>query len=178
MSAANADDGSTTPFYVGAGIGHVSVDRGGISLSSANGGYINGTGTAVSVEGGYYFTDHFGVELGYHDYGKPTAYFQPGISTLNKCPASFSCPQVSGMTAELLGSVELVPLVDGVLRLGVLEWNVGSPGSMLIGKTSGNAFIYGVGVRRHLDDGVSLDITYERSNFTTEETRIGVSYSF
>ena len=177
VDAARADDDSTTPFYVGAGIGHVSVDRGSVSLSGANSGYINGTGTAVSVLGGYYITDNFGVELGYHDYGKPTAYFQSGITPI-RCGASFSCPQVSGVTAILLGKVELVPQVDGILRLGLLEWNVGSPGSTLLNKTSGNAFIYGVGVRRRFDYGFNLDITYERSNFTTEETRIGISYSF
>jgi len=177
VSSARADEGSTAPFYVGTGIGHVSVDRGSVSLSGANSGGINGTGTALSLLGGYYFTDNFGVELGYHDYGKPTAFLQSGI-TVTECPASFSCPQISGVSAMLLGKLELVPQVDGILRVGVLEWNVGSPGSSLLTKTSGNAFIYGVGARRRLDYGLSIEITYERSNFTTEETRIGVSYSF
>jgi len=177
VGLARADDDPATPFYVGAGIGHVSVDRGSISLSGANSGYINGTGTAVSVLGGYYFTDNLGVELGYHDYGKPSAFFQSGF-TPTKCGVSFSCPQVSGVTAMLLGKVELVPQVDGILRLGMLEWNVGSPGGTLLGKTSGNAFIYGVGARRRFDYGLSIEVTYERSNFTTEETRLGVSYSF
>src|SRR5882724_7552212 len=173
MGAARADDASTTPFYVGAGIGHVSVDRGSVALGGANGGYINGTGTAVSVLGGYYFTDNFGVELGYHGYGKPTAYLQSG-AILTRCGTGFSCPQVSGVSAMLLGKMELVPQVDGIVRFGILEWNVGSPGSTLIDKTSGSAFIYGVGLRRRFDYGFNVDITYERSNFTTEETRIGI----
>src|SRR5579885_2459217 len=49
--AAQAD--SDTPFYVGEAAGHVSVDRGSISLSAVNNGGINGTGTAAAVLLGY-----------------------------------------------------------------------------------------------------------------------------
>jgi opacity protein-like surface antigen len=170
------DDSSQTPFYIGADIGHVSVDHGSISFNGGQGGYINGTGTAESFLGGYFFTDNFGLELGYHDYGSPTAYMQSGI--FDRCPDSFSCPKVTAVTAEVLGSLEVAPQLDGILRLGLQDWNVGSPGETLLSKTSGEAFIYGVGIRRHFDYGVSVDVTYERSSFTTEETRIGVSYSF
>lgn len=180
VSAACADYGASTaaPFYIGLDLGHVSVSRGSsISTSFARGSGIDGGGTSWSVLGGYYFTDNFGAELAYHDYGKPAAFEQIGAS-VRECPTSFSCPQVSGVTAELLGKVEVVPQLDGVLRLGAQEWSVGSPGGTLIGKTSGTAFIYGVGVSRHFDYGLNLDITYEHSSFTTGETRIGISYSF
>ncbi len=173
--AAHADD--ATPFYVSAGVGHVSVDKGSISLSGGSGGGINGTDTAVSLSGGYQFDPHFGIELGYHDYGTPTAFSQTGF-ILAECPASFSCPKVSGITAEVLGRMELVPDLDGILRAGVLAWNIGSPGLSFLKDTSGNAFIYGIGVQHHFDYGLSVDVTYERSNFTTEETRIGLSYAF
>jgi opacity protein-like surface antigen len=171
------DDTSDTPAYVGVGVGHVSVDRGAISVTGAESGGINGTATAKSLLGGYFFTDNFGVELGYHDYGSPTA-FQQSDFFVEECPLIFSCPKVSGLTAEALGKVELVPQLDGILRAGILEWNVGSPGGTLLQKTSGSAFIYGVGIRYRLDYGVDIDATYERSTFTTEETRIGISYSF
>ncbi|HEY4126461.1 MAG TPA: outer membrane beta-barrel protein [Gammaproteobacteria bacterium] len=171
------DDVSGTPAYVGVGLGHASVDRGSVALSGADSGGINGTSTSRSLFGGYYFTDNFGAELGYHDYGSPTAFTQAGFVVL-ECPASFSCPKISGETAEVLGKMELVPQLDGILRAGLLEWNVGSPGGTLLGKTSGSAFIYGVGVRYRLSYGLSFDATYERSSFTTEETRIGLSYSF
>lgn len=173
---ASADD--ATPFYVGLGLGHVSVDKGSPNLTSSQNGFINGTDTALGLFGGYEFDQHFGVELGYHDFGTPTATRRTGFAFGTQCPASFSCPKVSGISVEGLGRMELVPNLDGVLRLGVLAWNVGSPGSTLLKETSGNAFIYGVGVRRHFDYGLSVDVTYERSNFTTEETRIGLSYSF
>lgn len=177
-AAARADDDSSqTPFYVGADIGHVSVDRGSISSGNAQSGGIDGSGTSWSVSGGYYFTDNFGAELGYHDYGKPAAFQQSGLAVL-QCPTSFSCPQVSAVTAELLGRMEVVPMLDGILRLGVQEWDVGSPGGQFLDKTSGSAFIYGVGVSRHLDYNLNLEITYEHSSFSTGETRIGISYSF
>jgi OmpA-OmpF porin, OOP family len=175
---AHADDGTLdTPFYIGADIGHVSVDRGSISLTGAQSGGIDGSGTSWSVLSGYYFTDNFGAELGYHDYGKPTAFEQTGLA-VQQCPVSFSCPQLSAVTAELLGKMEVVPMLDGILRLGVQEWNVGSPGGQFLDKTSGSTFIYGIGVSRHFDYNLNLDITYEHSSFTTGETRIGISYSF
>lgn len=180
VPAASADDTFSTvdnPFYVGVGLGHVSVSRGSLSLGGADSGGIDGSGSSWSVLGGYYFTDNFGVELGYHDYGKPTAFKQTGF-TVQQCPVSFSCPQVSAVTAEFLGKVEIVPMLDGILRLGLQEWNVGSPGGQLLDKTSGSAFIYGVGVSHHFDYNLNLDITYEHSSFSTGETRIGFSYSF
>jgi opacity protein-like surface antigen len=177
ITAVRADDTNGTPFYVGLDLGHVSVSRGNLSAGGANGGGIDGSGSSWSLLGGYYFTDNFGVELGYHDYGKPTAFEQSGL-LVQECPVSFSCPQVSAGTAEFLGKLELVPQLDGILRLGVQEWDVGAPGGTLLGKTSGSALIYGIGVSRHFDYGLNLDITYEHSSFTTGETRIGVSYSF
>lgn len=177
MTAVRADDTSATPLYVGLDLGHVSVSRGSLSAGGANGGGIDGSGSSWSLLSGYYFTDNFGMELGYHDYGKPAAFEQSGL-LVQECPVSFSCPQLSAGTAELLGKLELVPQLDGILRLGVQEWDVGSPGGTLLGKTSGSAFIYGIGVSHHFDYGLNLDITYEHSSFTTSETRIGISYSF
>lgn len=171
------DDLPAAPFYVEADFGHVSVDRGSISLTSAQSGGINGTGSAVSLLGGYFFTDYIGVELAYHDYGSPTAFLQSGLN-VTECPTSFSCPKITALTAELLGKIEVVPQLDGILRAGLQDWNVGSPGQNLLSKTSGQAFIYGVGVRRRFDNGLNFVATYERSSFTTEETRIGVSFSF
>jgi hypothetical protein len=169
--AAFADDGgSEAPFYVGLGLGHVSVNHGSISINStASSGFIDGSEPSWSLLGGYYFTNSFGVELGYHDYGKPAA---------TGCPQLFSCPQVTAGTAEFLGKFEVVPQLDAILRLGVQEWNVGSPGGQFLDKTSGSAFIYGIEVSRHFDYDLSLEITYEHSSFSTGETRIGVSYSF
>lgn len=172
--AAHADDAS---FYVGAGIGHVSVSRGSLSLSGGNQSGIDGGGTAASLALGGWFPDNLGVELAYHDYGHPAAFQQSGLTAVN-CPATFSCPKLSGISAEGLVRLELVPQLDGVLRAGLLQWQVGSPGGMLLGKSSGSAFIYGIGVTRHFDYAVNLDIIYEHSSFSTGETHIGLSYSF
>lgn len=178
VMAARADD-DLSPFYVAAGIGHVSVDRGSPSPVASSVGGISGTGTALTLSGGYEINDYLSAELGYHDYGRPAAFGQTDISGhAQVCPQNFSCPHVNGFSAELLGRYELVPNLDGELRAGVLDWHVGSPGNAFLQNTSGAAFIYGLGVRRRFDYGLSLLITYERSTLTTEETRIGISYSF
>jgi len=178
VSAAYADGADDAPAYLGLDLGHVSVSRGSPSTGIVTrGGFIDGSSSSWSLLGGYYFTDHLGMELGYHDYGKPAASEQSGLGLLG-CPQYFSCPQVTAETAEFLGKVEVVPQLDGILRLGIQEWNIGSPGSTLVDKTNGTAFIYGIGVSHHFDYGLNLDITYEHSSFTTGETRIGFSYSF
>ena len=171
-----ADD-APGPFYVEADIGHASLNRGAPTATGASSG-IAGNDTSVMLAGGYVINDYLAAELAYHDYGKPGSFIQSSTITGQACPQDFSCPHVNGLSAELIGRYELVPQLDGELRAGVLDWHVGSPGSALLSNTSGNAFIYGLGVRRHFDYGLSLVITYERSSFTTEETRIGLSYSF
>jgi len=176
---AYADDSSSPPTYVGVDLGHASLDRNGVSLSPTQTSGISGTTVTGAVLGGYFFTDNFGAELGYHGFGRPGAFVQTG-AVVSECSAgAFSCPQVTGLSAVLLGKVEVVPDLDGILRLGILSWNVGSSGTTtLLDKTSGQSFLYGIGVRRRFDGGWGLVITYERSSFTTEETRIGFSYSF
>ena len=175
--ATSATARADTPFYVEAGIGHVSVDTDSFSLTPSNSSFVSGTDTAVSLIGGWRLDDMFGVELGYHDYGSPTAYTQSGTSPTS-CPQSFSCPHVSGITAELVARRELVPDLDGELLLGVLDWRVSTSGSLHLAKSTGNDFIYGLRVMHSFDNGWSAGVIYERSNFTTEETRFGVRYSF
>jgi hypothetical protein len=176
---ARADDEVVNPpAYVEADLGHASLDRSGVSTFAGQSSGISGTTVTGSLLGGYFFTDNFGAELGYHDFGKPGAFVQTGVFRSECSSGAFSCPQVSGFSAMLLGKMEVVPNLDGILRLGVLSWNVGSPGGQLLDKTSGQTFLYGIGVRRRFEGGWGLVISYERSSFTTEETRIGVSWSF
>ena len=177
---AHADDEvPSLPAYVEADIGHASLDRSGVSPTPAQTSGISGTTTTGTLLGGYFLTDNFGAELGYHDFGDSGAFVRTGPTGV-ACPtAAFTCPKVTGVSASLLGKIEVVPNLDGILRLGVLSWNVGASGPVtLLDKTSGQAFLYGIGVRRRFEGGWGLVITYERSSFTTEETRIGLSYSF
>lgn len=172
-TAARAD----TPFYLEAGIGHVSVDDGSFSLTPTNSSFISGTGDAESLIGGWRLDDLFAMELAYHDYGNPTASQQNGTTPVS-CPQSFSCPHVSGLSAELVAHRELAPDLDGELLLGVLDWHVSASGSLQLANDTGNDFIYGLRVMHSFDNGWSAGVTYERSNFTTEETRLSVRYSF
>ena len=173
------DEQPDTAGYVETDLGHASLDRNGISTGPSQFSGISGTTTSGSLLGGYFFTDNLGAELGYHDFGNSGAFVRSGPTGI-ACPTGgFTCPHVTGFSASLLGKVEVVPNLDGILRLGVLSWNVGSSGPItLLDKTSGQSFLYGIGVRRRFDGGWGLVITYERSSFTTEETRIGLSYSF
>lgn len=172
------DEVANTAGYIETDLGHASLDRDGKSTGPAQFSGISGTTTTGSLFGGYFFTDNFGAELGYHAFSQPTAFIQSGIIRTECSSTTFSCPSVSGLSAMFLAKMEVVPNLDGILRLGVLSWNVGSPGSLILDKTSGQTFLYGIGVRRRFEGGWGLVISYERSSFTTEETRIGFSYSF
>lgn len=179
-AAANADDGSDTAFYVEAGIGHESVNYNSYSQDPVNQGVIDGTGTALSLIGGSALNQNFALELGYHDYGSPTTGRQSGLS-VSLCPTAFSCPHVSAFTAEAVGRFLILPDLTGELLGGLQAWNIGSPGSSVVGKSSGDSLIYGLRVRHDLHDrfeGWSVDVTYEYSAFSTSETRLGLRYTF
>lgn len=179
-AGAYADDDSATAFYVEAGVGHESVNYNSYSQDAVNRGVISGTGTALSLIGGSAINANFAIEVGYHDYGSPTAGRQSGQSVA-LCPAAFSCPHISALTAEAVGRFLILPDLTGEVLGGLQAWNIGSPGSTVIGKSSGDSFIYGVRIRHDLHDqfeGWSVDVTYEYSNFSTSETRVGLRYTF
>jgi hypothetical protein len=178
--AAHADDGFSTAFYAEADVGHESVSYNSYSQDSVNQGVISGTGTALSLIGGSAINANFAIEVGYHDYGSPTAGRQSGQSVA-LCPTAFSCPHISALTAEAVGRFLMLPDLTGEVLGGLQAWNIGSPGSTVIGKSSGDSFIYGLRVRHDLHDqfeGWSVDVTYEYSAFSTSETRVGLRYTF
>lgn len=177
---ARADDDSDMPFYLEAGVGQESVQYNSYSLDIVNQGVISGTGTALSLIGGSAINPNFAIEVGYHDYGNPTAGRQTGQS-VSQCPMAFSCPHISAITAEAVGRFTILPDLTGEVLGGLQAWNIGSPGSTVIGKSSGDSFIYGVRIRHDFHDqfeGWSADVTYEYSAFSTSETRVGLRYTF
>ena len=178
-NAAHADDASTT-FYLEAGVGQDSVHYNSYSQSAANQGVVSGTGTALSLIAGTGLNPNFAIEVGYHDYGNPTTSQQTGLS-VTSCPQAFTCPRISAVTAEAVGRFEILTDLTGEVLGGVQAWNIGSPGGTVIGKTSGDSFIYGLRLRHDFHDqyeGWSADVTYEYSNFSTSEVRIGLRYTF
>ena len=179
-AATYANDDSGTPFYLEAGVGQESVHYNSYSLDAVNQGVISGTGTALSLIGGSAINANFAIEVGYHDYGSPSAGRQTGQS-VSQCPMAFSCPHISALTAEAVGRFTILPDLTGEVLGGLQAWNIGSPGSSVIGKSSGDSFIYGLRIRHDLHDqfeGWSVDVTYEYSNFSTSETRVGLRYTF
>ena len=182
-AAAQADDGTTTLAYVEAAAGEGTVNYNSLTQSAAPQGVIGGNVTTVSLLGGYAFNPYFALELGYHDYGKPTLSQQTsGVNgPLNSCPSSFSCPHVTGITFEAVGRFEIITDLYGEISGGVQNWHAGDPTSTYIGKSNGYSAVYGLGVRHDFHDqfeGWSFTIRYEYSQFSTSETRIGLRYSF
>lgn len=173
-------DGSDPAFYVEGGVGQASVRYNSYSQNPVNQGVIDGSTTALSLIGGLGLNPDFAIELGYHDYGQPTVSRQSGLS-VTQCPQAFACSRVSAVTAEAVGRFDILTDLYGEVLGGIQAWNVGSPGSSVIGKSSGDSFIYGLRVRHDLHDqfeGWSADVTYEYSNFSTSEVRIGLRYTF
>lgn len=182
-AAAQADDDATTQSYLEAAVGEGTVNYGSLSQNAAPQGVIGGNTTTISLLGGYAFNPNFALELGYHDYGKPTLSQQTsGVNgPLNSCPGSFSCPHVTGITFEAVGRFEIVTDLYGEVSGGVQNWHAGDPAAAYIGKSNGDSAVYGLGVRHDFHDqleGWSFTIRYEYSEFSTSETRIGLRYSF
>ena len=174
-----ADDAGPN-FYLEAGVGQGSVRYNSYSQNAVNQGVIDGTTTALSLVAGGGLNEHFAVEFGYHDYGSPTTARQTGLA-VSQCPQAFSCPHISAVTLEAVGRFPIVTDLTGEVLGGAQAWNIGSPGNTVIGKTSGASFIYGLRVRHDFHDqyeGWSADVTYEYSNFSTSEVRIGLRYTF
>jgi len=179
-AAAQADDDTATQPYVEAAVGEGTVNYNSLSQNAAPQGVIGGNVATMSLLGGYAFNPYFALELGYHDYGKPTLSQQAG-GGLTSCPGSFSCPHVTGITFEAVGRFEIITDLYGEVSGGLQNWHAGDPAATYIGKSNGNSAIYGLGVRHDFHDqfeGWSFTIRYEYSQFSTSETRIGLRYSF
>lgn len=180
-TGAYADDDSDSLFYVEAGIGHVSVNYNSLSEDAVNQGVIDGVGTSESLLGGFVINPNFALELGYHDYGSPAGIVQNGVDVSSTCPGDFSCPHITGITAEAVGRYEIMPDLTVEVLGGVLAWHAGAPAGIFIGKTTGTSLAYGLRLRKDLHDameGWSADVTYEHSAFSTDEVRLGLRYNF
>ncbi len=173
-------DGQDTTFYLEGSVGQASTHYNSFSQNAVDQGVIDGSTTGLSLVAGSGLNDNFAVEIGYHDYGSPTTSQQTGFA-VNQCPKAFACPHVSAITAEAVGRFPIITDLTGEVLGGIQAWNVGSPGSTVIGKSSGDSFVYGLRVRHDFHDqyeGWSADVTYEYSNFSTSEVRIGLRYTF
>lgn len=182
-AAVYAADDADHPVYAEAAVGTGTVNYNTYSQNVVTQGVIGGNTTTATVLGGFAFNSYFAAELGYHDYGKPTLSQQNGGvgSSPPMCPHDFSCPHVTGLTLEGVGRFEIITDLYGEVLAGLQVWRAGAPAETYIGKSSGNSAIYGLRVRHDFHDqweGWSFDVTYEYSEFSTSETRIGLRYTF
>lgn len=171
--AARADDYVENQFYVEASVGHASETR---QTLQAFGGGVDGTTTTKALIGGFDFTPYFGVEGGYHDYGSPYS-FQLNPALLS-CPQNFSCPHLTGFSAELVGRYELMPRLTVEVLSGVLHWNGSDLPTRVLSENTGNVAVYGGRLMWAATDDLSVGVRYEHSEFTTDETSLALRYTF
>lgn len=83
------------------------------------------TDVSLDVTVGWMFNEHFGVEVGYIDFGNGTQNY-----TLNPACNTFGCEtgewtaemQLSGFRAFLVGSVPVNKSLDAYLKVGAMDW--------------------------------------------------------
>lgn len=181
-AAVYADDDGTQSFYAEAALGEGTVNYGSFSQNSVTQSIIGGNTTTATVLGGFAFNEYFAMELGYHDYGRPTVSQQTGGpgSSVPMCSGS-ACPHITGATLEGVGRFGIITDLYGEALAGVQFWHGGAPTESIVGKSSGISGVYGLRVRHDFHDqfeGWSFDVTYEYSTFSTAETRVGLGYTF
>jgi hypothetical protein len=186
---AQSDD---NPIYLEAGIGHASLSRGAPANQGVSSG-IDGTTTSKILLAGYIVNPHFAVEIGYHDFGKPTSFFsnntgtpchvvgQPAFACNDVCPDAvnqFPCPHITGVSGEAVGRYWWNDRLTLEALAGLLRWRGGYPTKVLLNSDSGGVVLLGLRASYMFSEDFGFDITYEHSQFTTEETSLALRYSF
>jgi hypothetical protein len=182
------------PFYLEAGIGHASVSRGTPAANQVVGGGIDGTTTSKTLLAGYIVNSNFAVEIGYHDFGEPAAFYVnrtavicgPGQAPFTcsgggVCPDSakqFPCPHITGLSGEAVGRYGWNDRLTLEAFAGLMRWSGGYPTKVLLNSDSGGVVLLGLRANYMFNDDFGFDITYEHSQFTTEETSLALRYSF
>lgn len=173
---ASADESFDNPFYVQADVGHASITRQALSSTTLLGGGVNGTATTKTVAAGFDVNQYFGVEGGYHDYGNPLSYRSTPVYLT--CPQDFACPHITGFSVEAVGRYEMMPRFSVELLAGVLHWSGSDPAQQLLGENSGNVALYGGRLLWAATENLSVGVTYQHSEFTTDETSLSLRYLF
>jgi hypothetical protein len=181
------------PFYLEAGIGHASVSRGAPSANQGVGGGIDGTTTSKTLVAGYIVNSNFAIEIGYHDFGNPASFYITNVGITcaigappfacngGACPDSakqFPCPHITGLSGEAVGRYWWNDKLTLEAFAGLMRWSGGYPTKLLLNSDSGGVVLLGLRASYMFNDSFGFDITYEHSQFTTEETSIALRYAF
>lgn len=143
LSATPAMAADGAGFYVGAGVGSMSVDVGDFS----------GDDTSFKIFGGWDFNQYIGGELEYIDGGTAE-------------DSGFEI-DVSGFNASLKGTYPFTEQFSAFGKIGMIFWDADAGGD-ISGSESGEDFSWGVGAAYDFTDNFAARIEYQ--GFEIEDT--------
>lgn len=145
------------------------------------------TATAYGLDGGYQFSDMFGLELGYANYGAPKTSGTVSGSNL-EVSQQISAFRMSATASFPLSNSFAVTGKLGISNTSATVNSTVTPGPSIPGYTaSSTALAYGIGVRYKLSNTVALRAQYENLGKTGDETTgtdnlsllsVGITYYF
>jgi len=143
--------------------------------------------SAYGLDGGYQFSDMFGLELAYANYGTPETSGLLFGSNL-KVTEEISGLRFSGTATFPLSNSFAFTGKLGVSRNSLNVISTVTPGPVIPAYTaSSTSLAYGVGVKYSINESVALRVQYENLGKTGDETigtdtlsllTVGISYNF
>jgi OOP family OmpA-OmpF porin len=167
LMAATAAQADTQPgFYAGAGIGSTKV---GDDISG-----VDDSDTGFKIFGGYTFTENWGVEVSYFDFGEAS------VSAGN----SSASVGVTGLSASAVGRLPVNDMFAVYGKLGFASYDVDLDFNNVPGFGSGHLsdsdsdLIYGVGGALSFGGNFEARLEYEALNVDGDASMISVSGLF
>jgi OmpA-OmpF porin, OOP family len=168
LMAATAAQADTQPgFYAGAGIGSTKV--GDDNLSG-----VDDSDTGFKIFGGYTFTENWGVEVSYFDFGEAS------VSAGN----SSASVGITGLSASAVGRLPVNDMFAVYGKLGFASYDVDLDFNNVPGFGSGHLsdsdsdLIYGVGGALSFGGNFEARLEYEALNVDGDASMISVSGLF
>ena len=168
LMAATAAQADTQPgFYAGAGIGSTKV--GDDNLSG-----VDDSDTGFKIFGGYTFTENWGVEVSYFDFGEAS------VSAGN----SSASVGITGLSASAVGRLPVNDMFAVYGKLGFASYDVDLDFNNVPGFGSGHLsdsdsdLIYGVGGALSFGGNFEARLEYEALNADGDASMISVSGLF
>ena len=168
LMAATAAQADTQPgFYAGAGIGSTKV--GDDDLSG-----VDDSDTGFKIFGGYTFTENWGVEVSYFDFGEAS------VSAGN----SSASVGITGLSASAVGRLPVNDMFAVYGKLGFASYDVDLDFNNVPGFGSGHLsdsdsdLIYGVGGALSFGGNFEARLEYEALNIDGDASMISISGLF
>ena len=159
---ASAQGQSDAGWYIGGSYGKSSYSFSGVPAGVS----VDDSDTGFKIFGGFQFTQHWGAEVGYADFGNATA--------------SGALSGEVGVKAFTFAGTGTLPLGENFAllgKLGMARWDVSGTG----GSDSGTDPYYGVGARYNFNKNLGLVVDYEKLDVEDDSVSmisIGVRYKF